>query len=228
MAIRDNLKQKATSGGGSSSGGGGTSGGSSIENGYTVNFHDAAGNLVESHSALYGYWIDQPISHLVDHWEDANEVLHEFPLVVTADMGIEVVNVYECAASTCERILYNYFGVDRTKYPYCMINILTNADYGYPRVIFSTNSGGCYLEDKRIYFRGGDHLIAYANSTISKSNLSDEVAQFISNCGQLQSDTTYMLGCYRNGYASVSKTYGNFEHSDFSERLDETLYQPTT
>lgn len=89
---------------------GGSSGGNStatntMPNGYTVNFHNSDGVLVQSHSAIFGYWVDEPITFVTDHWEDKNGHVHIFPLVVEEKDGINVVDVYGTEAMTQENIL---------------------------------------------------------------------------------------------------------------------------
>lgn len=94
MAIRDNLRKKivvsggGTSSGGSSDSGTGGSGTSAIDGGYIVNFYNTDKVLIESHSALFGNWIDDPISYDVHHWENENGHINQFPLTVsTEDSG---------------------------------------------------------------------------------------------------------------------------------------------
>lgn len=209
-------------------------GANNIENGYTVNFFDADSNLVQSHSAIYGNWVDQPISHLVDHWEDSAGHVHMFPLVVTADMGIEVVDVYEAGPSTWERTLYNHFKVDKLRYPYLAVMICSNSDSGGSAVIFSTNSSGFHVENSSnpyISFKGADHYTTgalYTMVIMPFTTPNHELLNIITNfsISDMQVDTTFSKP-FLFPSKSTLKTYTNFEIEGSAGRLDQIFYKYT-
>lgn len=51
-----------------------------IEGGFTVNFHDTEGNLIEVHSALVGNRIDTPLSYIPITWRDESDTIKQFPM----------------------------------------------------------------------------------------------------------------------------------------------------
>ncbi|MER2108183.1 MAG: hypothetical protein ABS949_14715 [Solibacillus sp.] len=147
MAIRDNLRKKiVVSGGGGSSGSGtGGSGTSAIDGGYTVNFHNTDGVLIESHSALFGMWIDEPISYTPNSWRNADGYINQLPLVVEADSEQTVFDLYANNDTIIDEI-YAHFAIDKEVYPYVYIKASREYPSGsiYSRVdvyISSTNIG---------------------------------------------------------------------------------------
>lgn len=108
-------------GGGGSSSGGWTDDEVQIENGFTVNFYNLDGILIESHSAKFGMWIDKPISYEAESWQNENGYVNSFPLTVTEDMGATVYNLYPQKAKTYAEQLYTTFNVDVALYPVVFI-----------------------------------------------------------------------------------------------------------
>lgn len=99
------------------SGGGGTS----IDGGYTVNFHDLDGKLIETHSAKYGNQIGNPLSYKPLLWNDAENNRVLLPLTVTEDMGTPVVDLYAGVGDTYADKLYKAFGKTKEEYPVVFI-----------------------------------------------------------------------------------------------------------
>lgn len=201
-----------------------TTGGTNIEDGYTINFYDADNILIQSHSAKYGYWVDQPITHIVDHWEDASGNLHMFPLVVTADMGIEAVDVYEAGPATIERLLYKHFGVDKSVYTHLVVASVDSAGteigvfFGAPsgtNNIILRNSGGYYLFFSQLA------LTKYAKMSGSLTgDMSMDVIKIITNLLPSSLVETGNAGFSTSG----AYQYTNWDDGITDGRLDETLY----
>lgn len=127
------------SGGGGSTGGGSSdsgSGTSTIENGYTVNFHNTDKVLIESHSAKFGMWIDAPISYTPNSWINENGYRNQFPLTVEEGSETTVFNLYP-STDTVADVIYAHCGVDVNTYPYLWVMCMWyNNSYLYIEIAF--------------------------------------------------------------------------------------------
>lgn len=125
----------STGGSGGGSSGGGSSSSSTIANGYTVNFHNAEDILIQSHSAIYGYKVDKPISYVPGSWVDDSGNVCEFPLTVTEDSGITAITLHasdDPNVTMCADVLYEAFGVNKEEYPLlCISTRLDGFDNAY-------------------------------------------------------------------------------------------------
>lgn len=80
--------------------GSGGSGGPIIENGFTVNFYNAENVLAESHSALYGMYIDEPISFTSEGWVDEKGQVVILPMTLTeGNTYNNILNLYTLGGS---------------------------------------------------------------------------------------------------------------------------------
>lgn len=209
--------------------------GTSIDGGYTVNFHDSEGVLLQSHIAMYGYKVDLPLSHLVDHWEDADGQVVNFPLILDADSGIDVLDLYAAGSETYEYVIYKHFGVDKAQYPYLIMRPSSNISYaGVTTVIFSNNSGGFYdsNRDGTIDCLRGDHLIAdvYPNTTPVSDSMYDNVTELLNMYDKDDLRVTrtgtneYAIGIVGSNNKSYMRVYTNFAFDGIDGRLDTNLY----
>lgn len=57
-------------------------GGSTLEGGFTVNFHDTEGDLIEVHSALLGKSVGAPLSYFPISWRDSDDAIKQFPMTI--------------------------------------------------------------------------------------------------------------------------------------------------
>lgn len=185
-------------------------GGSSVEGGFTVNFHNEDGTLIESHSAELGRDIYAPASfNEVNYWSDADGVPYTLPLTINnADM---VIDLYATEAQTCAAVLYSYFGIDPATHPQVGIQVYTNGNLGY--VYFGSNittSGysTAYYKSGGSYFVGvGNNMLGYVQKMISIP-----VSDFTISSNIMPSST----GSYYR--------YTNFELSGVHGRLDQVLF----
>lgn len=192
MAIRDNLRKKiVVSGGGGSSGGGsdsgtGGSGTSAIDGGYTVNFHNLDGVLIESHSALFGNWIDKPISYVPANWINDNGYVNQFPLTVAEGEGT-VFNLYASETQTYAEKLYEAYGVDVAEYPYVAV-LVYNSAYYVTLVFYKTASQQGY--DSANF---NDVLVARDCVITSSNDLYLVVSDLLNNLYTLTQKTTEVM-----------------------------------
>lgn len=153
-----------SSGGGGNSSGSGSSIGGEFVNGYTVNFHNTDGVLVESHSALFGYWIDKPISYTPSSWRNASGHINQFPLTVQENEveGDGIYNLYASTDSVADE-LYAFYAIDKEQYPYLVVNpVQSSANskaYHYVNVYFMTE-----IADETGDIHGSGKQHTYINS----------------------------------------------------------------
>lgn len=117
MAIRDNIRKKIVVSGGGSSGGGSGGGSGAVENSYTVNFK-VDGEIVESHTAKVGNWIDAPMSYDLT-WVNGSGDVMSFPLVGNEAETYTFLGEFRNLSPT----LYTYYGLDASEYPYIFMYI---------------------------------------------------------------------------------------------------------
>lgn len=95
----------------------------SVSGGYMVNFFNTEGEVVQVHSAKYGYSIDKPLSYDVP-WADINGQLYAFPLVIHADSGVDIINAYSMSGgSTMETVIYEHFGISKSSYEWVVVRV---------------------------------------------------------------------------------------------------------
>lgn len=204
---------------GGSGGGGGTSGGGSttpnIENGYTINFYNSDGALIQSHSAIYGNWVDKPTSYIPGYWEDANKSPHQFPLVVDEDMGISVVNLYP---KSTDDALYSYFGIDKSQYPYMMIQSYSTDNWTqviFARSVNFISSGLEFPGPSYLYSYGGYSMYNSATPSVILSG-PEIVEALVFNAPSAPSGGTY-ADTYRVLYGwetGATHRWGNYTNSN--------------
>jgi hypothetical protein len=172
--------------------------------------------------AIYGYEIYAPASHMVDHWEDKTGKTIQFPLTVTADSGIDEYNVYESGPSTCERAIYNYFGISKLDYPLLAVKAYTGSavrvvfakanaswrvDMGYQLVITSSSTA-C--------------LQTYSTSKPTSNSIAATIQAILSGSGELSAPSNVMLNSSAKN--ENDRLYTNFDVSITDGRLDEIIY----
>ena len=97
--------------------------------------------LVESHSALFDFWIDAPISYTPSGWRNADGHINQFPLTVTAEEvnSTGIYNLYAVNETAADEV-YAYYTVDKTEFPYLVINPVNDSansnKYHYLNVYF--------------------------------------------------------------------------------------------
>ena len=96
----------------------------SLSNGYVVNFHGYDGEVMEIHSAKVGNAIGEPLSFVPRLWTDSNENEIVFP-ILSNTVG-EVIDVYALHKDMADMI-YRYYGIDKTIYPYLYISSWYNS-----------------------------------------------------------------------------------------------------
>ena len=131
------------------SGGGGTS----IDGGYSVNFHDLDGNLIETHSAKYGNQIGNPLSYKPLLWNDAENNRVLLPLTVTEDMGTSVVDLYAGIGDSYADKLYKAFGKTKEEYPVVFIKqyLYNKSDSNYKScAVYFAKSISFFSSDGRV------------------------------------------------------------------------------
>lgn len=184
-------------------------GGSSIEGGFTVNFHDSDGVLIESHSAELGRDIYAPASfNEVNYWSDENGVPYTLPL--TINEADTVLNLYATEAKTCAQILYDAFGVSNEECPQVALYISTG-NVNNLRVYFGANICSS-MSSKRYSYSGSDSF--YTMDVIS-------LIQFIiENTDSFKSANVYM-----DKFSDV-RYFANFDldFGIFEGRLDQVMY----
>lgn len=194
-----------TSGG--SSGGG--SSGTTIENGYTVNFYNTDKVLIESHSALFGNWIDKPISYEVTSWQNANGHANQFPLTVeSADEGT-VFDLYASIENLADK-LYNHFGLDKEVYPYIMIMV---RNYNSTSKTFEFYYGKTLLDD--IYTAYGCRKTMTV-SDFDGSDVNWVVDTVIENLSADNFTNTNAFSDMVTANASTQHFYTNYETSKYT------------
>lgn len=94
--------------------------GTSVPGGYTVNFFNADGELIQIHSTKYGYYVSAPVSY-THPWGDSSGKPYTFPLTIDADSGIEILSVYPVSGISVESAIYDHFGVDKSEYEWLIL-----------------------------------------------------------------------------------------------------------
>lgn len=127
----------------------------SVSDGYMVNFFNANGEVVQVHSAKYGHSVDKPLSY-DNIWGNLNGGTYTFPLILTEDSDINVLNLYPISDGvTAESVLYEHFGVSKSSYEWVIVRVdipnrkidtyfisaptAPGNNYGVPYHIFSGN-----------------------------------------------------------------------------------------
>ena len=195
-----------------------------IKGGYTINFYNHNKELIESHSAKCGNYIDKPISYLTGSWQNENGYANAFPL--TAEEEGTVINLYASDEIDCATQLYNYFGLSKEDYPHLMITISNDSQYGGAQVYFG-HASYFAIDDSTsrniIMFMNPLKIgkTAYANSFAWGDDMSKNIQIFISSCGELSDSSN---GNMATSPDSAIISYTNFEIEVTDGRLDETLY----
>lgn len=191
-------------------------GGTSVEGGFTVNFHNEDGTLIETHSAELGRDIYAPASfNEVNYWSDADGVPYTMPLTInTADT---VLDLYATEAQTCAKVLYSYFGIDKTTYP--EICVVVQSDGNVVTVYFGSDILlGSSSSKTRLSYRKTNAKSIYANI---KENLLAVVQAIVSEPVSNYTAGTDYMGSYSSSYY-----YANFDMgwSQQNGRLDEVMF----
>lgn len=105
-----------------------------LENGFTVNFHDESGSVVEIHSAKNGMFIGKPLYYEKYDFKDSNGDMVTFPF--TSDTSATYM-MYLQETTFCDEAIYSFYGISKTEYPYLLLDAVVSG--GYVRVVF-TNS----------------------------------------------------------------------------------------
>jgi hypothetical protein len=191
--------------------------GSSIENGFTVNFHDAENNLIQSTSAIYGYQVYAPVSHMVDHWEDENGKLIQFPLTVNPNSQTNEINVYESGPGTCERLIYAHFGISKTDYG----KLLVSYNNGTVTVYFSNGTWNTSSDKKKITLNGTAlKATSIYSSSNSASSITSAILKSSVNLSEVPSGSAENTSIYSGG----RRLYTNFGLDVADGRLEETIF----
>ena len=95
----------------------------SVPDGYMVNFFNTERELIQTHSAKYGYSVDKPISY-DNVWCDLDGYPYPCPILINADSGIEVLNLYPMSENIIgESVLYEHFGIDKSAYEWVVVRV---------------------------------------------------------------------------------------------------------
>lgn len=96
----------------------------SVPGGYMVNFFNTDNELIQTHSAKYGYSVDTPISYGYE-WVNSKYELVTFPIIITEDSGTEVLNVYPILSDwiTMESGIYDHFGISKSSYEWVVVRV---------------------------------------------------------------------------------------------------------
>ena len=210
------------------SGSGGSSGGTSVEGGFTVNFHDTDGELIESHSAELGRDVYTPASYIAQYWADTNGRVYTFPL--TCDEADKVLDLYDTSIDTCATAIYGACDVNKEEYPYLMVELLITNQYYKPIRVYFLKS--YYINDADKMATTDAYLQSQeiSNTIVTSSGGGDiaTVTQIVvDNAGKI------VLTEYESGGEFFTNTttaaasvvvYTNFDEILSWGRLDQTLY----
>ena len=203
----DEFREIIESGSGNSS--------STVEGGFTVNFYNEEGTLIESNSTELGREIYPPdTAYEANYWADENGTPYTFPMTInTADT---VLDLYATEAQTCARVLFNHFGVDSTTRTDVCIRIPTDGNNVY--VYFGNGLINGASATDRLSYTLKNVKSTYANIvtdmlSVVSALISTPVSNFTVGTGYLGS---YSDSCY---YANFDLDYGVV-----NERLDEVMF----
>lgn len=208
----------------------GGSSGSTFENGYTVNFHDADGVVVESHSAACGNKIYAPASYVAQYWTDSDGVSYRFPF--TSNEVGKVYDLFGTGAGTCETMIYHVCGVSKEEYPFMFINAV-NSSNPHVRAVFFKDY---YVEGTTLYYgknQETSEITGYVitNNVISNGEVTSTkfdaltVTKELVDSASITTTTNSTSGNYRTGsYPDYCQPYTNFDADVSIGRIDQTLY----
>lgn len=165
------LQGKAVGGSGESTGGG------SMEDGFTVNFHDLDSKLIATSSAECGRYVAELPNHDYDGWADSdgNDYTDDFPL--TNSTAGTVINLFAWMKETSlVDLLYDEFGVDKTIYPYVIASLQVDASGNlgsYLGIGFmkSYTFSGNYIKGIGMYASESVGAGKYTDEIVSNSSL---------------------------------------------------------
>lgn len=182
---------------------------SGIENGCNVVFYDEFDEKLSLVSVRKGLSVDAPY-YSCKAWQTEDGENQFFPFTPTGDIAFYANN------DTLEKILYEYYGVDKAAYPHLLITYRDNiwGNYGL-YIVF-----GNYISNTDIKTVRG----IGTNKNMSRAEIGDFSPEHIVNLAMqklttLQGDFSASVGYNSNhyNYANFDVTYGN----PYSYRLDE-------
>lgn len=178
------------------SGGGGTS----IDGGYTVNFHDLDKKLIETHSAKYGNQIGNPLSYKPVIWNDADGNRFTLPVMVTEDMGAEVVNLFAGIADTYADKLYKAYNINPEEYPAVFIKqyLLSGSSYASCALYFAKSF--TYFDGTRVNIGSAKRANPYAYVEITDTKQIVDALCEIANSGDYTFESMSAQNTLTNHY----------------------------
>lgn len=193
---------------------------STIEGGFTVNFYSEDGVLIESHSAECSRDVYPPSSFgEVDYWTDENDVPYTFPFTSTVSA---VYNLYATTAQTCEKVLYDYFGIDKATHPQLCIYSMYDAGAHGQIVIYFGNNIEIYGSAKPLA-----RYALYQVSSIFAPIFDNDMLAVVQN---LVATKLSAYNASLTGYSHMgdlgSVYYANYEigYDGLNGRLDEVMF----
>lgn len=194
----------------------GITGGVSSSDFYTVNFYDYDQELIETHTAKVGNQIGSPLSYTPNNWRDTEGSITNFPLTITE--GGTVIGLY-ASIETVEMELYTHFGVDKTVYPYLLINIQNNGadislDVYFSKQLYTGDNPNYPVPQKVLYCNA--NITSYGLVDDGNVNDFEDVSKIV-NIIKTEFDTTSLLTDKLNGEVLVGSS--GYFYTNFSDNV---------
>ena len=90
-----------------------------IENSFTVNYHNADNELIESHTVLCGHEVPDCIALETYYWVDENELVVSVPVL---SLTPAIFNLFPRNSETYKRF-YSLYEINESDYPYLLVGI---------------------------------------------------------------------------------------------------------
>lgn len=211
--------------------------GIAIENGYTANFYDENGELIQSVAAKDGLLVSPPDYECVAWCKDNNGIAASFPTQLTEDVSYYAINV-----ETYADLIYNAAGIQKSEYP---LLVATHED-GYQnwvcfaKTITEPDANGTYwLKNVRTATYGKEKPSDYSNlyeetqiilsifenvsvgSEQSSTSIASSTAYYLYTNFDIEND---ILNLYRLDVSIESETteYYTVNFYDYDQALLET------
>ena len=198
-----------------------------MEDGFTVNFHDLDSNLIAKSMAKCGYYVGDLPNHVYDGWKGSDgKDFTSFP--ITADVPKTIIDLYAWVdTSTNDDRLYEAFEIDKAIYPYVVIGFsYSSGNPNYYVDIGFLKSYNIVTGNNRFYVTGkacdpAKDISGWNDEIASNSDLATQFV--IDNKSSFEfTEVTDSVSSFQKGY----KYHTNFDLSSWDSgqtqyRLDE-------